>query len=219
MIDKIIEFDSNLLLWFNEMNTVFADPIMKDLSGRAIWIPFYVAIAGMFAWRYGWKRALILIIAIGLAVGLSDMVCARLIRPFFQRLRPAHLENPLSLLVHIVDGYRGGRYGFPSCHAANSFALAVSSSLLLRVKNYSVFILFWALLMCYTRMYLGVHYPGDLIVGAAVGSLFGFLAYLCAARYTDKPHSAILRAWPAVGIGCATIVIDMGYRALIFFAG
>ncbi len=216
-MNEIIEVDSNLLLWFNEMNSAFADPIMEDLSGRAIWIPFYLVIALMFVWRYGWKKGLILIIAIGVAVGLADMVCARLIRPFFQRLRPANLDNPLSVFVHIVDSYRGGRYGFPSCHAANSFALAVSSSLLLRVKNYSLFILFWALLMCYTRMYLGVHYPGDLLVGAAVGSIFGYIIYMCASRYAQRPQSAILRAWPVIMAGCATIIIDMAYRTVAYF--
>lgn len=217
MINEIIELDSNILLWFNELNALYFDPIMKDLSGRAIWIPFYVAISAMFVWRFGWKKGLILIIAIGVAVGLSDMICARLIRPFFQRLRPAHLDNPLSVFVHIVDGYRGGRYGFPSCHAANSFALAVCSSVLLRVKNYSVFILFWALLLCYTRMYLGVHYPGDLLVGAMVGSLIGYGVALCMGKFAARPQSAVLRAWPAIGVGCATIAFDILYRTVLYF--
>ncbi len=217
MIDKIIELDSALLLWFNDISNMFFDPIMKDLSGKLIWVPMYIAIAVMFVWRYGWKKGLILIIAIGIAIGLSDMVCARLIRPFIQRLRPAHLDNPLSVFVHVVDGYRGGRYGFPSCHAANSFALAVSSSLLLRVKNYSVFILAWALLMCYTRMYLGVHYPGDLIAGAAVGSIFACVAYLCASPLTHRPQSAILRAWPAITVGFATIIFTLVYHTVAYF--
>ena len=82
-------------------------------------------------------------------------------------------ENPIVDLAHIVNGYRGGSYGFPSCHAANSFGLAMYVVFLFRKRWLSVFIITWAVLNCYTRIYLGVHYPGDLIVGHLVGKGYG----------------------------------------------
>ena len=107
--------------------------------------------------------------AIALTITFADQVCAGLIRPVVERLRPANPENPISDLVHVVNNYRGGRYGFPSCHASNSFGLAFFLVFLFRKQWLSLFILLWATLNCYTRIYLGVHYPGDLIVGAVIG--------------------------------------------------
>ena len=103
---------------------------------------------------------------------------------------PANPENPIVDLVHIVNGYRGGSYGFPSCHAANSFGLAMYVVFLFRKRWLSVFIITWAVLNCYTRIYLGVHYPGDLIVGGIIGGFGGWLFCTIAhkiASYLQKP--------------------------------
>lgn len=104
--------------------------------------------------------------------------------------RPANPENPIVDLVHIVNGYRGGSYGFPSCHAANSFGLAMYVIFLFRKRWLSVFIITWAVLNCYTRIYLGVHYPGDLIVGGIIGGFGGWLFCTIAhkiASYLQEP--------------------------------
>lgn len=117
---------------------------------------------------------------------------------------PLQSRNPLSEMVHIVWGYRGGSYGFPSCHAANSFALASFLILLFANRKLSLFIFAWAVLNSYSRVYLGVHHPGDLLVGAIIGTAAG-LAMAFAAGYVadrvDRPHLK-----PSVNTGVVTSV-------------
>lgn len=182
MIDQLIEIDTYAFLALNGLHASWLDQFMYVFSGRFIWIPLYLLIAWLLVRRLGWKKGLVAVAAIGIAVACSDLTCARLIRPVVERLRPANPDNPITAMAHIVNGYRGGSYGFPSCHATNTFALAVCSSLFMRMRPYSVLIFLWALAQCYSRIYLGVHYPGDLIVGAFIGSAYGFIAFALAKR-------------------------------------
>lgn len=177
MLDQLIALDSDLLLWLNSFHTCFLDRFVMLFTGRFVWIPMYAAILYTFYRTMTPKQLLAVVIGVALAITLSDQTVASVLRPIFQRMRPANLDNPLSEFVQVVDGYRGGRYGFPSCHGANSFALAVFASLMIRRRRFTVFIFIWAILNCLTRNYLGVHYPGDILVGAAIGSLFGWLCY------------------------------------------
>lgn len=171
------DIDARLLLIVNGAHSPFFDSVMWCISGRWIWVPFYAVLAYLLFRRMSWKRASICLVTIGLIILAVDQTCATLIRPEIGRLRPANLNNPLSSFVHIVNGYRGGRYGFPSCHAANTFALAVFMSLVIRHKWFTVMMFSWAFIVSYSRMYLGVHYFGDLFCGATIGSLFAVLFY------------------------------------------
>lgn len=171
------DIDARLLLIVNGAHSPFFDFVMWCISGRWIWVPFYAVLAYLLFRRMSWKRASICLITIGLIILAADQTCATLIRPEIGRLRPANLNNPLSSFVHVVNGYRGGRYGFPSCHAANTFALAVFMSLVIRYKWFTVMMFSWAFVVSYSRMYLGVHYFGDLFCGATIGSLFAVLFY------------------------------------------
>lgn len=171
------DIDARLLLIVNGAHSPFFDSVMWCISGRWIWIPFYAVLAYLLFRRMSWKRASICLVTIGLIILSADQTCATLIRPEIGRLRPANLNNPLSSFVHVVNGYRGGRYGFPSCHAANTFALAVFMSLVIRHKWFTVMMFSWAFIVSYSRMYLGVHYFGDLFCGATIGSLFAVLFY------------------------------------------
>ena len=171
------DIDARLLLIVNGAHSPFFDSVMWCISGRWIWVPFYAVLVYLLFRRMSWKRASICLVTIGLIILSADQTCATLIRPEIGRLRPANLNNPLSSFVHVVNGYRGGRYGFPSCHAANTFALAVFMSLVIRHKWFTVMMFSWAFVVSYSRMYLGVHYFGDLFCGATIGSLFAVLFY------------------------------------------
>lgn len=171
------DIDARLLLIVNGAHSPFFDSVMWCISGRWIWVPFYAVLAYLLFRRMSWKRASICLVTIGLIILAADQTCATLIRPEIGRLRPANLNNPLSSFVHVVNGYRGGRYGFPSCHAANTFALAVFMSLVIRHKWFTVMMFSWAFVVSYSRMYLGVHYFGDLFCGVTIGSLFAVLFY------------------------------------------
>lgn len=171
------DIDARLLLIVNGAHSPFFDSVMWCISGRWVWVPFYAVLAYLLFRRMSWKRASLCLVTIGLIILAADQTCATLIRPEIGRLRPANLNNPLSSFVHVVNGYRGGRYGFPSCHAANTFALAVFMSLVIRHKWFTVMMFSWAFIVSYSRMYLGVHYFGDLFCGATIGSLFAVLFY------------------------------------------
>ena len=184
MLDYLISLDSRLFLLLNGLHSPFMDAFMYGFSGRFVWIPLYACILWLLIRNRPLKVAAVYLVGIVLAITLADQVCASLIRPAVERLRPSNLDNSLSALTHIVNGYRGGAYGFPSCHAANSFALAVFISRLFRRKWFTAFILLWAVANSYSRICLGVHYPGDLLAGAIVGSIGAEILFRLS-RYTS----------------------------------
>ncbi|MCM1521644.1 MAG: phosphatase PAP2 family protein [Muribaculaceae bacterium] len=180
--------DTELLLFINGLHCEAMDIFMLTITNKWFWVPFYVL---LLVYVVREKRtvsgALWCVVSIALAVTLADQIGAGELRESVARLRPANLDNPISPLVHVVDNYRGGRYGFPSCHAANSFALAVFMWLTFR-KRIVAWVLFpWTLLQCYSRAYLGVHYPGDLLMGATLGSLCA-----CGVYYIPRYLSPVL---------------------------
>ena len=207
MIEFLQNLDTDVFLALHHLRIAILDPYVRAFSGKGVWIPLYLSIVYAIIRQCGWKRGLIMVAAIGVAVGCSDAICAHVIRPAVERLRPSHPDNPISALVQLVDGYRGGgRHGFPSCHATNTFALAVASGLTLHNRLYTTFIFLWAVLQCYSRIYLGVHYPGDVLVGATVGAINGMLAIALMHLWLKKdpeatPNSTIL---VPVAVGIAT---------------
>jgi undecaprenyl-diphosphatase len=123
------------------------------------------------------RHALLMLVMLALAVLVADQVSSGLIKHLVERLRPTH-DPSLESMVHVINGYRGGLYGFVSSHAANFSAIAMLVSLVMRHRLVTISMFGWALLQCYSRMYLGVHYPGDIIGGLAVGMLAGWLVWL-----------------------------------------
>ena len=174
---QLEELDERLLLFLNSFHSEFFDSLMWIVSGKLTWIPFYIILAYFVTRRSDWKSGLRCLLFIALLITLADQTCASFLRPWAMRLRPSAEENPISGLVHIVNGYRGGRYGFPSCHAANTFALAVFLSLYFRRRSVTALMMAWAATVSYSRIYLGVHYPGDLLAGGAVGSAYAVMLY------------------------------------------
>lgn len=177
MLDTLLNLDSQLLLFFNGHHSGVLDNFMMLFTGKFIWIPMYAVIIPILFKKYQASVAVLFILGLIAAIALADQTCATLLRPYFQRLRPSNLDNPLSQFVTVVNGYRGGSYGLPSCHAANSFALATFLKLAVKRPVFTAFILIWASINCYSRMYLGVHYPGDILAGAVVDVAYGVFAY------------------------------------------
>lgn len=178
MIDYLITLDTDIFLWLNSHHAPYWDVVMKLASSKLIWVPMYVSLLLAYIRAYGWRSAMAAVVLTVLAVTLADQITASVVRPYFERMRPSNPDNPISQFVHIVDGYRSGKYGFPSCHAANTFAVVTFTSLIFNRWKFTLFILFWALLNCYSRVYLGVHYPGDLLVGSIIGCMAGAVCFL-----------------------------------------
>ena len=183
MIEFLNNIDTEIFLIFNGHHTVFLDRFMTLFTDRFIWVPMYAVVLVIMMRALPPRKALMYIVALVAAIALTDQTCATVIRPLVERLRPSNLDNPLSALTQIVGGYRGGSYGFPSCHAANSFALATFLALVVRRRGFVAFIMVWAAVNSYSRLYLGVHYPGDLFVGAVIGSGSAWLCYSIVRRF------------------------------------
>jgi undecaprenyl-diphosphatase len=168
------ELDQHLFHFINSHNSEFWDFIMYSISMVLIWVPLYIAILIALGRKYKGKILVILLFII-LAITLTDQVSV-LIKNSFQRLRPCHVEE-FKDVVHLVKGHCGGKFGFVSSHAANSFNIALLSLLLIKRRWFSVSIVIWAAVVGYSRIYLGVHYPGDVICGSLLGALTGWLIY------------------------------------------
>lgn len=189
MIDFLQNLDAQILLFINGFHSEFFDRLMMILTGKFVWIPMYAALLVMIINKFKVRSVILIILSLTLAIALADNICAEVIRPVFGRMRPSNPENPLSAYIHVVNDYRGGRYGFPSCHGSNSFCLAVFMSLVMRKKKFTLLIMGWAVLHCYTRLYLGVHYPGDILVGGIIGSMCAFICYNLASYVAKRVAS------------------------------
>ncbi len=175
-MDDILQWDKDLFLWLNGFHTPWLDPVMLLITKTAFWIPFFLLLVYLIFKNYG-KEGWLILAGAGLAILLADRITTGLMKPFFGRLRPSH-DPGLQELVHTVGGYKGGLHGFASSHAANTFAVAMMMWLVFKdIYGWIGFIFIWALLMGYTRIYLGVHYPGDIIVGSLIGLMSSALGY------------------------------------------
>lgn len=215
--NTLLNWDTTALLAVNGYHSEFWDEFMWMYSSKWTWLPLYASLAYVMFRSFSLKVSLLCVLCIILVITCSDQITSSLIRPWVARLRPSQLANPISPFVYIVDGYRGGAFSFPSAHAANSWGLTTFMILLMRRRYLCLFLVFWALLTCYSRLYLGVHYPGDLLAGMCIGvlcaSVIYFLFRFLLRRYVDadevKPIKMVHEYSP-LAVGCLTMVMMAG---------
>lgn len=178
LIEKIEQIDRQLLFAINDANSPLFDTIMWWVSKPAFGIPFYLLFVFLLYKYFGWKNTLLLALFAGAAVGLADLSAKYLFKEMFERFRPSQ-NFEIKGQLHYVNNYHGGMYGFVSSHAANMFSIAMLIGLWLkkRIKYLLHFLLIWAALIGYSRIYLGVHYPTDVVCGALLGMLIAFLMH------------------------------------------
>ena len=202
MPENLINLDKKLFLVLNHFATPGVDPVMRFLSGPVPWILFIIGCL-IVLWRAPWKKYhnhyLIMLGSLILAFAISEQTSVHLFKEVFMRLRPCH-EPSLSGQVRLVAPNCGGQFSFVSTHATNSFTLALLSALLFHRRWFTISVFAWAILVSYSRIYVGVHYPGDVLGGAAVGCIIGFAVFLATHRILKREGVKNVRTGGSEGV-------------------
>ena len=187
MLEQLLHMDTEVLLAINGWHAPWADTVMWIISAKTTWIPLYLLLIGLLVWRYRkpaptsvkWLHkvpvCVVMIVAIVAAVGLADFIASGILKQGVARPRPSRVPE-LEGVLHLVNGYKSGRYGFVSSHAANTMAVALLFSLIWRNRTATIGLMLWVAANCYSRMYLGVHYPLDILGGLMVGTAVAIVA-------------------------------------------
>ncbi len=175
MLEELLKLDKTLFLFLNNLGTPKWDFFWLFITNKVNSIPLYLLLLFLSYKQLGVKKTLVLLLSVGIMIGVTDQL-ANFFKYGVQRLRPCH-NTDVNTLMRLVKSYCGGKYGYFSAHAANSFALAMffTNLLTFKYKYIGLFLLFWAAMVAYSRVYIGVHFPLDIFTGACVGMLLGWL--------------------------------------------
>ena len=188
MLEQLLHIDTEILLAINGWHAPWADQLMWIVSKKTTWFALYGLLIGLLINRYHKPSdnavcclkkvpaCVVMIVVIALAVGTADFIASGILKDWVARPRPSRVPE-LEGVLHLVNGYKSGQYGFVSSHAANTMAVALLFSLIWRNKIATVGLMLWVAANCYSRMYLGVHYPTDILGGLIVGSLVAVGGY------------------------------------------
>ena len=176
-METLSHIDSDLFLFLNGLHVKWLDKVMVLVTDMWVWSPLDLLLIYWTVKQYG-KRCWWVFFALGLVVLCTDQLASHVCKPVFQRLRPCY-NTDFQYLIHLPKGLAGGRYGFVSSHAANTFGVATFlTPVLKRFNPWTAIVLFlWAILSSYSRIYIGYHYPGDILCGAILGILIGLILW------------------------------------------
>lgn len=191
-MEWLIQFDKQLLLCLNGSDCLWLDNLMWYVSKTGTWTFMLLALLYLVVRRDNWRATVSFLLCFVLCIVLADQISSSIIKPLVMRPRPTH-DAVIGSMVDVVRGYRGGQFGFVSSHAANTFAVVTLLSLVVRRRALTLITFFWAMLVSYSRVYLGVHYPGDILCGGVLGVFVGwamFRLYLCLASLSHDNREA-----------------------------
>ena len=176
-MEMLIDFDRWLLLAVNGSESLYLDGVVQTLTNAVTWIPLYIALFYLVVKNNATMSKILFIVGCAaLCYLFAGAVDDGIVKPLVARWRPTH-DPVIGWHVDVVNGYRGGRYGFFSAHASNTFSIAIFFSLLTRSRLLATILIMWSLINCWTRLYLGVHFPGDILCGLLWGGVVGTLVY------------------------------------------
>jgi undecaprenyl-diphosphatase len=175
MLQELLQLDKDFFIYLNGLGTPQWDNLFQFISHKLSAVPLYIFLLILSFRKFGLKQTLVLLVSVALLITVTDQL-SNFFKYGVARLRPCH-DPEIIPVMRLVKSYCGGQYGYFSAHAANAFAIAVFFGSILKstIKYIGVFLVLWAAFVAYSRIYLGVHFPLDIITGAVLGSLFGWL--------------------------------------------